>query len=84
MSQFPVLFDSGFEVYGDDGLPLRLPLHVSAGPSTGETGLLDAFVAVADERSIDDVRAGLSAELALVFFEIQCHVPLMNKLIEKS
>ena len=67
-------------VLGEDGFPLGLLLHVAAGASAGDTCLLDALGVVAHESCVDDVLAGLAAELALIVFGVDGHVTRISVL----
>ena len=74
------LFRGLFELDGDDGLSCGLSGHVASGASACDTGLLEALDIVAYECSVDDVLAGLAAELAGVVLHVQCHeseIPLI-------
>lgn len=67
-----VLYDR-FEILGDDRFPFSLSLHVSAGPTAGDPGLLDALGVVTDEGSVYHVLAWPAAEFASVFIQIEGH-----------
>ena len=67
------LFRGLFELDGDDGLSCGLSGHVASGASACDTGLFEALDVVTYECGVDDVLAGLAAELAGVVLHVQCH-----------
>jgi hypothetical protein len=57
----------------DDRKSLCFPFHVTAGSATFFHGLIDAIVAFTTERSENILRSFLSAELAVIIFEVHAH-----------